>query len=1420
MTDILVGALLKFCAEKIGETSIEKAVGPIIDSSREGLLELSGHLDPDLAEILQQAIAGSYVEAVIEIAENYLELQKQQVLRREIDTETEDRIREGLHRLRKRPTYQIAPALGNIQLAPGGGFDDDQTITDKLLARVKDDLGELSDGLKSAFKRRVVKLLRQKLWIHLTKSLKKGNGSALMSAFMFDLLQRVGQSADITRLQGARLAEQLILEFQLDRFGLDKDLVRIKTRLFVNRQNVFSLIDDFLKTDSGYFVVRAQGGMGKTAFAAKYILENSNCIYHFLNRELGPGDHVPQGYITGAPRNTTESCIGTLCQQLQDWLGVPATVNTDPLKLDARFGRLLEMKVQQRATDKLVIVIDGIDEARDLRELLNFFPKQPRSQTYFIFTCRPLVSIPGINASETELGCLGTQDIRDMLVEVNAALALNDDFIENLEKVTGGEPLYLYHVVEEAIRRGEEVWRSLDDIPSGAIKNLEGYYRWQLERLTTVPLGSDQLGQDALDLLRLLALLKESVTEAQLKNISGIYEIRYTKAFGLAQRYLMRRLSIGGKPIYSLFHRRFQEVVKEHYRRNASKDERMVYLNKVLDYCRKWQERRSDADDGNDYIFRHYAEHLLEFGEEKKDFGQLFDLLSNRHFLKAKLERMGQYSALLPDIQIGIDKAASEELWDEALRLCLLEGYFRGTIKNKWRTGAILLDAASGAEDSALDEAREISERDERGLQLLLIAEWLLRSGVEESVRKALEVIDEAIQLWLERRLFVTYDIEEEIMDLVTNLLFKIDENRSRSFLQIINTPGTPDELSLLLVLARLDRDGAFEDPPDAAVTEEEYSEIISAAAAICSTLVNRWRSPYREDNEPPLTQSALADRSLASLFFYLATGASATDIDPAQFYAISDERQRAGLADVDCILAALKGIWRHWQQYCKDKKRTELPGPQEFTAHVEGLAGFMPIYAWVRSCIPVLNKDHAEKIVRELKGRQYDALPFMDVLWFYLTKEAASQGSRIAESTAKKIRRRVLRALAFSYVIEAGRPESASGTQELAVRLFSDLQERDTEVEELLVFDYRDEVIHALSVIDDAGDGLDWARILPQHFSQDELPLIEATVKFGRRNGKPVAAEETETGLRAYLHYPHEDEDFEYAAGYLAELVKARPGHGLGSLNRLLTAVQEYSDRKFEGSTTMQRLLSGDNFSVFLENVANDLSGDDLDRLLAIVETFPSTLPKRLRVLSFIAVRSHSLGNHMAEMLIDRIIGQFKELINAGPRIRDFRREIVPTVVNIHQVSRTKSSTAFELLVNLLGLETLAQQEALPSGSYLANLFYLFASLAGRIERHDNCERYLEIADRFAKEVTNWADEVSLDRIGLLVEQIPNRKIMNSLFILLRSSKQFESGLQTYQKALAHAAAHFTKGLIRCADWGPLRQIAETEKLLDHLPL
>lgn len=1432
---LLLAKLLKDkIKEKASSELTDAAFKPLtglIESGQEKLLEVLGHIDPELADILNKAIAESYVAAVQEITVRYLNNQKNKILRAKGDIKRDEEIGNNMRALAAKPVYQIAPKMESTSISLASGIDDDQQITAELMSEVKEDLGELPEELRRRFEQQLLRSLRQQLWKRMAKSLKGGKGGALMNAFLLDLLKKVGAEVRLAESYAAWLARQMMLEFQLDRFQVDVDFLKIKTRYFVNREQVFRQIDRFLTTDSGYFVIRAEGGMGKTAVAAKYVLEKGDCLSHFLSYELGPGQAKRAGRTAGEP-NTVESCLITLCQQLQDWLDVPVAASADLNILENRFNTLLRMKADERPQDKLVIVIDGLDEAKDLSRFFKYFPEHPLSNVYYIITTRPLTSIPrGFQTSPINLDPLNADDIRAMLAQVNEALARNESFISDTLRITGGEPLYLYHIMEDVSDLGEGAQQILDKIPARAERHLEEYYRWQLEKLIEFAVNDEQpgAGQGALDLLRTLSLLREAVTEQQLKEITGMGDIDYRRAYDKASRYLSGHTAYE-ETVYTLFHRRFKAVVYENYK-NLSKKERKTYLRKILNYCREWTERvDEDGANSNDYTFRYYAEHLYEHGQEAGDFKLLFQLLSDKAFLSAKLRRFGRFSAVLPDVQLGIKAAAVGNSWLDALRFSLLEGYVRELATFRWNTGAILLDAVSGEVGQALSEARAIPVLDERGLQMLLIAEWLLRAGHDQFAREGREIVEEIVEKWSETRPFVTYAVEEEMMDFAVGVLFDHSREVAFSFLRIVNTPGTAEELSLLLTLATLDRDGVFADSPARPVTQVEYNEIVSAAASICSSYLSRTTRSHVDHSETdaPLTEGALKNNSLAEALFGLATGRASTETERNELHLMSQQVRADGLPAETCQLRALsRTVWQFWQTHRSSKVQTELPAAHRFIEEVRQLKGFMPIYSYLRGYLPLLTKDFAGQVSPALKGLDRSSPPFSDLLRFYLVKEAAGRDAQLAEKIAGKMTRPLLSALAYAYVVEALGPHEAVRRKSLAAKVFRDLQAEDYRTKELLRFDYQEEVIHAVSVIARASAELDWPTALALRFYSDELPLMHAKVVFsgGEKIVSPLYPGLVQS-LRDWSTRIFEEEDLRDAPAYLAELARVEDEVGFESLERFLSSVKEFCEEEYGGIDAswaqgeLRKLFTRDSFISFLETLSRRLVSPDLDKLLSFVTGNLPDLLTKIRVMSAIAVRYAQLGDSKAEALAAEIIKGYDEgLLEASPSIFGIRTQVLPSLVNVHLISPSLSSAAFEHLTSLLGVEVFSQQATQTPNSFKARLFFILASIADKIDRHDLRSKYLNVAESCIDADVKWSDEMTLDLTGQDLQSIKDPKILNCLLLLTRSAHQFEGASESYQTALAHAASHFARGLLNLTR-DPVREINLIDSILDDVAI
>ncbi len=157
---------------------------------------------------------------------------------------------------------------------------------------------------------------------------------------------------------------QLPLEF--------KRLIQERTQLFCGRKFVFDSIENFLKDNTnGYFTIIGEPGVGKTAIAAKYVLDNPEAICFFNIRAEG--------------MNRPELFLNKIRQQLMNRYQLLDVENDNLSTL------LTKVSEQISAGERLIIVIDALDEVEQAESSGNILhlPTILPKQVYFLLTRRP-----------------------------------------------------------------------------------------------------------------------------------------------------------------------------------------------------------------------------------------------------------------------------------------------------------------------------------------------------------------------------------------------------------------------------------------------------------------------------------------------------------------------------------------------------------------------------------------------------------------------------------------------------------------------------------------------------------------------------------------------------------------------------------------------------------------------------------------------------------------------------------------------------------------------------------------------------------------------------------------------------------------------------------------------------------------------
>lgn len=275
-----------------------------------------------------------------------------------------------------------------------------------------------------------------------------------------------------------------------------KTLIKEKTESFCGRKFVFKAIENFIKNNpNGYFTVVGDAGMGKSAIAAKYVLDNPGTVCFFNVRSEG--------------RNRPELFLKSVRQQL---------LNFYPLSgmADADLSTLLTKVRENISYDQpLVIVVDALDEVdQEGAGNLLYLPTILPDGVYFVLTRRPYTqNEQRLNFSPSVFTKLldlreeqkaSQQDVREYINKllqegkyyqglqkwITERKVAQEDFVSEIAVKSENNFMYLRCVLP-AIAEGFYKDKPLDELPVG----LQGYYEnhWQIMGMTTKPLPKEKI---------------------------------------------------------------------------------------------------------------------------------------------------------------------------------------------------------------------------------------------------------------------------------------------------------------------------------------------------------------------------------------------------------------------------------------------------------------------------------------------------------------------------------------------------------------------------------------------------------------------------------------------------------------------------------------------------------------------------------------------------------------------------------------------------------------------------------------------------------------------------------------------------------------------------------------------------------------
>ncbi|NES44340.1 MAG: AAA family ATPase [Moorea sp. SIO2C4] len=339
-----------------------------------------------------------------------------------------------------------------------------------------------------------------------------------------------------------------------------QQFIQDKTHLFCGREFVFKAIEDFFSNNAqGYFTVIGDAGMGKSAIAAKYVLDNPEAICFFNSRAEG--------------MNRPELFLRKIRQQLITRYQLPDAQDADLSAL------LAKVREKLSAGERLVIVVDALDEVdQEGAGNLLYLPTILPDSIYFILTRRPynhnekrLRLSPATPSQELDLRENAQQSHRDVKYYIwqllnhadykpglsqwiNQQPSLsNQQFVEEIAAKSENNFMYLRCVLP-AIANGFYNDKPLNELPVG----LQGYYEnhWQLMGMTTKPLPRAKI-----KIVYVMCALRSAASRQIIANYSKQDEFTVQEVLDGWQQFLQKQESYR-PPRYRFYHESFRDFLK------------------------------------------------------------------------------------------------------------------------------------------------------------------------------------------------------------------------------------------------------------------------------------------------------------------------------------------------------------------------------------------------------------------------------------------------------------------------------------------------------------------------------------------------------------------------------------------------------------------------------------------------------------------------------------------------------------------------------------------------------------------------------------------------------------------------------------------------------------------------------------------
>ena len=345
--------------------------------------------------------------------------------------------------------------------------------------------------------------------------------------------------------------------------------VEMLTEVFKGRRKELGDIAHFLSDDERrFFCIWGPPGVGKSALLAR-LTQLARCS-HEIRETIQEGNqwpdvklHLVEYFIRLGATDTASQFFDSVNQRLDQLFSLRFDFGkTDSEKQSFFLKRIEQVSKQIKVGERLLLIVDGLDEIKSGDPLLSLLPKLLPEKIKLIYGARPqqelrftfYEQLDRERKGSFDLGGLSLTDVRAVLMEHVSKYEMQQAYVDAVLRISEGNPLYLKMLcrgLEQDIYKLNQVGmlpKGMDELYQAALMRLENENAGSVNFLIYLAAAKDFVSAE-------LAARWMSIDTPTLKN----------RMLYACLEFLYENPLTEGVDDYQLFHESLREYLSKHY---------------------------------------------------------------------------------------------------------------------------------------------------------------------------------------------------------------------------------------------------------------------------------------------------------------------------------------------------------------------------------------------------------------------------------------------------------------------------------------------------------------------------------------------------------------------------------------------------------------------------------------------------------------------------------------------------------------------------------------------------------------------------------------------------------------------------------------------------------------------------------------